>query len=128
MNLEINKAMAASTPSSCLGDYVAEHVAALMTLGAIEGISIQKHQSGMGSRLHVSITQFEAPNSVKMTGIIIKDALAQIMSVANIARILMTPEEEEMESMRKTWKESSEDAEAANGGSGQDFSNERNAQ
>lgn len=123
MDVDIRKSMEAETPASEMSDYVVEHVTALMTLGGIESISAVKYRCGFGSRLHVSIAPFaDAPEIIRTQGIVIKDAIAQIMSVANVTRVIMKPSEEDLKSMRKTWKESVDAANAANAGSGQDFS------
>jgi len=123
MDIEMSKASGPETPASCMAEYVMEHVTALMTLGGIESISAQKYVCGFGSRLHVTIAPFaKAPDAVKSQGVIIKDALAQIMSVANITRVVMKPSKAEMKKMVDAWKSSVKDANAVNSGSGQDFS------
>ena len=123
MDIEMSKASGPETPASCMAEYVMEHVTALMTLGGIESISAQKYVCGFGSRLHVTIAPFaKAPDAVKSQGVVIKDALAQIMSVANITRVVMKPSKAEMKKMVDAWKSSVRDAKAVNGGSGQDFS------
>lgn len=121
MNVEIGKAYAGETPASCMQEYVTEHITALMTLGGIESISAVKYQCGFGSRLHVTIAPFaDAPEDVRAQGVVIKDALAEIMSVANIMRIVMKPSDEDLASMRDAWTKSSEDARSLNAGSAQD--------
>ena len=123
MNVEMSKASGPETPASCMTEYVMEHVTALMTIGGIESISAQKYVCGFGSRLHVTIAPFaKAPERVKAQGVVIKDALAQIMSIANITRVVMKPSKADMGRMVKTWKSSVRDADAVNGGSRQDFS------
>lgn len=122
MDVEIGKAGAAETPASEVAEYVVEHVTALMTVGGIESISAVKYQCGFGSRLHVSMVPFaDAPEIVRNQGIVIKDAIAQIMSVANVTRIVTKPSEDDLQQMRKMWNDSLEAAMAANAGSGQDF-------
>jgi hypothetical protein len=123
MDVEIGKAGAAETPASEAAEYVAEHVAALMAIGGIGSISAVKYQCGFGSRLHVSMVPFaDAPEIIKNQGIIIKDAIAQIMSIANVTRIVMKPSEGDMCKMRILWNDSVTAARDANAGSGQDFS------
>lgn len=123
MDIEMSKASGPETPASCMAEYVMEHVTALMTLGGIESISAQKYVCGFGSRLHVTIAPFaKAPDAVKSQGVVIKDALAQIMSVANITRVVMKPSKAEMKKMVDAWQAAVKDANAMNSGSGQDFS------
>lgn len=122
MDVEISKASGPETPASCMSEYVMEHVTALMTLGGIESISAQKYVCGFGSRLHVTIAPFaDAPEPVKAQGVVIKDALATIMSIANITRVVMKPSRNDVKKMRDVWESSVKDADSVNGGSGQDF-------
>lgn len=126
MNVEMSKASGPETPASCMAEYVMEHITALMTLGGIESISAQKYVCGFGSRLHVTIAPFaDAPEQVKTQGVVIKDALATIMSIANITRVVMKPSKADVKKMRDVWKSSVKDAYSVNGGSGQDFSGSR---
>lgn len=129
MNIEMSKASGPETPASCMTEYVIEHVTALMTIGGIESISAQKYVCGFGSRLHVTIAPFaNAPDAVKSQGVVIKDALAQIMSIANITRIVMKPSKADVKKMVDAWKSSVRDADSVNGGSGQDFSGDRDGE
>lgn len=123
MNIEMSKANAPETPASSMADYMCEHVTALMILGGIESIVLQKYSSGFGSRLHVTIAPFaNAPEPVRNVGIVIKDAVAQILSVSNITRLVLKPSEEEMSGVMSTWESATRDARITNSGSGQDFS------
>lgn len=123
MDVEIGKAGAAETPASFMAEYVTEHITALMTLGGIESISATRYICGFGSRLHVTMAPFaDAPEEVKAQGIVIKDAIATILSVANISRVVMKPSEDDLEEMRSTWHQATNDAREANRGSAQDFS------
>ena len=129
MNIEMSKASGPETPASCMTEYVIEHVTALMTIGGIESISAQKYVCGFGSRLHVTIAPFaNAPDAVKAQGVVIKDALAQIMSIANITRVVMKPSKADVKKMVAAWKSSVRDADSVNGGSGQDFSGDRDGE
>ena len=123
MNIETGRANAPETPASAMKAYMCEHVTALMILGGIESIVLQKYNSGFGSRLHVTIAPFaKAPEAVKKVGIVIKDAVAQILSVSNVTRLVLKPSDEEMDDMMSTWDSATKDAMTANSGSGQDFS------
>ena len=124
MEVEMSKASGLETPASCMTEYVMEHLTALMTLGGIESISAQKYVCGFGSRLHVTIAPFSyAPDPVKAQGVVIKDALATVMSIANITRVVMKPSKADINKMREVWKSSVKDADSLNSGSGQDLSN-----
>lgn len=123
MEVEIGKMASEATPASSMSEYVVEHVVALMTIGGIESISAVRYSSGFGSRLHVSIAPFaDVPKEVADQGVIIKDALAQILSIANINRIVLKPDEKDRSKIRESWSESVKDARFSNMGSGQDFS------
>lgn len=122
MNVEISKAAAPETPASVLTEQMVEHILSIMMLCGIEGISATKYQCGFGTQLNVTIAPFaNVPEKVSAQGVIIKDALAQIMSVANVTRLLAKPSDTDLKELRETWKESAKSAEALNGGSGQAF-------
>jgi hypothetical protein len=121
MNVEIGKAAAAETPASVIAGDMMEHIAAVMMLvGGIESISAQKYTCGFGSKLHVSIAPFAGvPKDIALQGVAIKDALAQILSVANITKVTAQPSASEMLDIRRTWDASVKSASEANGGSSQ---------
>lgn len=122
MNVEISKAAASETPASVMTEQMVEHIMSIMMLCGIEGISATKYQCGFGSQLNVTISLFaNVPEKVSEQGVIIKDALAQIMSVANVTRLLAKPSDEDLKELRDTWKESAKRADDLNGGSGQEF-------
>lgn len=122
MNVEISKAAAPETPASVMIEQMVEHIMSIMMLCGIEGISATKYQCGFGSQLNVTISPFaNVPEKVSAQGVIIKDALAQIMSVANVTRIIAKPSDSDLKELRETWKESAKNAETLNGGSGQAF-------
>lgn len=123
MEVEVGKAVAPETPASCMAAYAIENVSALMIMGGIESIDARKYAAGFGSRLHVSIAPFaDAPSEVTEQGIIMKDAIAQILSVANVARVVLKPDDKDLADMKKIWRTKVGEAKAANGGSAQDFS------
>lgn len=124
MNVEVGKAQAPETPASVMADQIMSNITELMMLvGGIESISATKYVCGFGSKLHVTINQFQGvPKDVAAQGVAIKDAIAQIMSVANIAKVVTKPSDEDLENLRSSWRAASLDANNANGGSGQDFS------
>ena len=107
MEVEVKKASAAETPASRMADFLAEHIPAIMTLGGMESIGAQRYTCGFGTRLHVSFSPFEGvPDEIVRQGIVIKDAIAQIMSIANIVQITMKPSEEDLRQMKDMWNRS----------------------
>ena len=107
MEVEVKKASAAETPASRMADFLAEHITAIMTLGGMESIGAQRYTCGFGTRLHVSFSPFEGvPDEIVRQGIVIKDAIAQVMSIANIVQITMKPSEEDMRQMKDMWNRS----------------------
>ena len=115
MEVKIERSGGQETPASVMAEYMVERITALMVMSGIESISSQRYQCGAGSRLHVTIATFAgAPKEVTDQGVVIKDALAQIMSVANIVRIHMKPSEADLNSMKSTWAESSKKAKELN--------------
>jgi hypothetical protein len=120
MDVEVNRAAAPETPASTMSAYVVEHATALMTIGGIESISAQKYSCGLGSRLHVSMAPFaDAPEDIVAQGVVMKDAIAQVLSVANIVSVTIKPNEDEMKDVRTMWEKSSGEAKAGNQGSSQ---------
>ena len=105
MNVEMSKVKAQETPASMMSKELVEHVADVMMIeGGIKSISAIKYVGGFGDRLHVSISQFEdAPYEVRSQGVIIKDAIAQILSVCNISRITVKMEDDEKANVVAAW-------------------------
>lgn len=123
MDVEIGKAAAQETPASCMATYAVEHISALMIMGGIESIDAKKYSTGFGSRLHVSISPFaDAPEEITAQGVVMKDAIAQILSVANVTRVVLKPEDNDLPDMKNMWRKQVKEAKSANGGSAQDFS------
>lgn len=118
MEVEISKAPSPETSASIMVDQFVEHVMSIMVLCGIEGISATKYKCGFGSSLNVTISPFQdAPKEVVSQGVIVKDALAKIMSVANVTRIIAKPTGDDMNNLREAWKSSSDDANSVNRGS-----------
>lgn len=119
MNVKISQAQSNATPASTMTDEIIEHVSALMMLcGGIESISSTKYASGFGERLHTTIAHFaKAPRWVKDQGVIIKDAIAKILSIANIAGVTITPTDEDLARLQDAWDAAVAEAKLANGSS-----------
>lgn len=98
------------TPAEAMTDYLVDHINAIMISCGIKTIEIQKYTSGFGSRLHVTMAPFEdAPPEVVAQGLVVKDAIAQIMSVVNLARQSVENfSKEEMANVHAMWKASAE--------------------
>ncbi len=106
MEVEIGRVNAGTTPVSVVAQYVTKRIAELMTVTGIESISAQKYECGFGSRLHVTMSAFQsAPKEISYQGVVIKDALAQILSIANVARLQLKPSEEDRKDMEAMWKD-----------------------
>jgi hypothetical protein len=104
MKVDYDKMEGAETPASLMRNYVLEHVSALMIMGGIETISFKKYEIGGGSRIHTSVSFFKgAPDEIVTQGVVLKDALAQILSVANISRAVLRLSEEDLQGMRNFW-------------------------
>lgn len=116
MEVEMSKSQGSETPASCMAELVVEHAMALMSVFGIESISARRYSSGIGSRLHVSIAPFnDAPPEVRTQGIVAKDAIAQILSVANVTRVVMKPTDDDMKEMMSAWENASKEAAQRNG-------------
>ena len=120
MNIEAAPVGGGETIASLKGEDYIKCITDLMTYSGIESISVQKFTCGFGSRLHVSIAPFaNIPDILSRQGIVVKDALGTLLSVANIARIVMKPSDEELTAMHKLWDDFAKEAELANSGSAQ---------
>lgn len=123
MEVEIGKAGAPETPASCMGEAFLRPVTDLMVFNGIEAISSERYVCGFGSHLHVTIAPFAgAPKPIKNQGVLVKDSLAKILSAANITRVVIKMTDSDMDEVKKSWDNAVREADAANGGSGQDFS------
>ena len=101
MKADYDKMDGDETPASSMKNYVLEHLSALMIIGGIETISLKKDEIGGGSRIHTSVSFFKGVQDEIVTqGVVIKDALAQILSVANISRVVLRPSEEDLRGLR----------------------------
>ncbi len=120
MGVEVGRFAAPATPAAAMSEDIAQNVANLMIFSGIEVIDSQKFNRGACSHLHTSIASFaDAPEDVKAQGVMIKDALAQILSMANISRILIKPKQESMDRIKSAWDSAVNEANAANGSSAQ---------
>lgn len=126
MEVEIGKAGAPETPASCMGEAFIRPLTDLMVFNGIEAISSERYSCGFGSHLHVTMAPFaKAPKPIRNQGVIVKDALAKILSAANITRVVIKMSDSDLEDVQKSWDKSVNEANAANGGSGQDISEEQ---
>lgn len=101
MKADYDKMDGDETPASSMKNYVLEHLSALMIIGGIETISLKKYEIGGGSRIHTSVSFFKGvPDEIVTQGVVMKDALAQILSVANISRVVLRPSEEDLRGLR----------------------------
>jgi len=120
MNIEVAKVSGPETIASLKGEDYLKCITDLMTYSGIESINAQKFTCGFGTRLHVSIAPFaNVPETLYRQGIIVKDALGTLLSVANISRVVIKPSDEELEMMHKMWDDFAEEAMLANSGSSQ---------
>lgn len=96
------------TPAEAMTDYLVDHINAIMISCGIKTLDIQKYTSGFGSRLHVTMTPFEdAPPEIVSQGLVVKDALAQIMAIVNLARQSVDNfTKEEMDNIHALWNKS----------------------
>lgn len=119
MHVEVSKFIATESPASVVSESVVEDLASLMSMvGGINSITITKYVAGVGSGLYTTISQFQdAPQSIKTQGLLIKDSVAQIMSVANVSRITIIPNDDDIKSFEQSWKNADDQASKTNGSS-----------
>ena len=105
--MKVNYAIAkdaAKTPASDMSEYVLRHATALMLVGGVKSLSAVKYNSGIGSGLHVTAGFVDgAPKAVVAVGMIMKDAIAQILATANFNAVEIQLQEEDIEKVRGNW-------------------------
>ena len=106
MNTKVKRVIGAPvTPAETMTDYMADKINGLMIACGIKEIEIKKYACGFGSRLHVTMVPFEdAPREIVAQGIVVKDAIAQLMSVVNLTKQTLGEfTEEEMNGIKNMW-------------------------
>lgn len=93
------------TPAEDMTDYLVDKIDAIMICCGIKEIVAQKYTCGFGSRLHVTMTPFEdAPPEIVKQGLVVKDAIAQLLSVINLSKISLSNfSTEEMSNIHAMW-------------------------
>lgn len=103
------------TPASEMNEYVLKHATALMLVGGIKSLSAAQYVSGIGHRLHVTAGFVDgAPKAVVAVGMIMKDAIAQILATANFNAVEIQLQDEDIAKVRSNWAEW-KDGEPVNG-------------
>lgn len=111
-----------ATPASVMGRDLMENVYSIMALNGIEAISLHRYSCGLGHKTHVIISHFpDAPAEIVNQGIVIKDAIAQMLAISNIWRVVITLTDED-NAVREYWAKSVEAVRTSAAGSGQDAS------
>lgn len=93
------------TPAEDMTDYLVDKIDAIMICCGIKEIVVQKYACGFGSRLHVTMTPFEdAPPEIVKQGLVVKDAIAQLLSVLNLSKLALSNfSVEEMSNIHAMW-------------------------
>lgn len=107
MNTKLKRVAGAPvTPAEAVTDYLVDHINAIMICCGIQSIEVNKYTCGFGSRLHVTMTPFnDAPPEIVAQGVVVKDAIAQIMSVVNLAKQTVGNfTKEEADNVHAMWK------------------------
>jgi hypothetical protein len=93
------------TPAEDMTDYLVDKIDAIMICCGIKEIVAQKYTCGFGSRLHVTMTPFEdAPPEIVRQGLVVKDAIAQLLSVINLSKLALSDfSAEEMSNIHAMW-------------------------
>lgn len=105
MNVKITTVDTNSTPAAEMREKIVENAVSLMVVGgALSSITSIKYSSGFCEKQLVSVTQFkDAPFPVKNQGVVIKDAIAQILGVANVTRVTVELDDKERENVTSAW-------------------------
>jgi hypothetical protein len=106
MNAKLKRAASEPvTPAEDMTDYLVDKIDAIMICCGIKEIVAQKYTCGFGSRLHVTMTPFEdAPPEIVKQGLIVKDALAQLLAVVNLTKLGLSDfTTDEMDNIRAMW-------------------------
>lgn len=106
MNAKLKRAASEPvTPAEDMTDYLVDKIDAMMICCGIKELSVQRYVCGFGSRLHVTMTPFEdAPSEIVKQGLVVKDALAQLLAVVNLTKLGLSDfTAEEMANIRAMW-------------------------
>lgn len=95
------------TPAESMTDYLVDHINAIMICCGIQSIETRKYTSGFGSRLHVTMTPFpDAPSEIVTQGLVVKDAIAQLLAVVNLSKQSLSDfKEDEMANIHAMWSQ-----------------------
>jgi len=83
----------------------------LMAYNGLKSVSYRTAKMGVGMKLIVSSESFDdAPVGIRIQSLVVKDAIAALMSVANLSHVEISLDDEEYAAVREGWREDIENA------------------
>ena len=104
MEVNVGRAVVDGGTDSDMSEFFVTRIADIMAAFGIKSIVVNRYASGIGCSISSSAVPFDGvPGSVLQKGMVARDAIALIMSVANLTRIEMKVDEEEYNKLRTIW-------------------------
>lgn len=102
MKVEVSRTRTASP--SPRAEFVMEHVSALMTMAGIKSLIMHRYEFGMSSNALASLEFFDGvPPEVMALGVVIKEALGQVLMSADIMKVSIALDDGERERVSGIW-------------------------
>lgn len=104
MKVNIGRAAVNGVKTSEMSEFFVTRLADMMAVMGMKSVTASRYSSGLGCRIISSMVPFDGvPNSVVQKGVIAKDAIGLLMSVANLTRIELRVDGDEYDRLRSAW-------------------------
>lgn len=105
MKVNIGHVVVNGVKTTDMSEFFVTKLADIMAVFGIKSIAVNRYSSGFGCKIISSMMPFDGvPNDVLQKGVISKDAIGQLMSVANLTRIELRVDGDEYGELRKVWE------------------------
>lgn len=102
MKVDVSRTRTAA-PSPRAG-FVMEHVSALMTMAGIKSLAMRRYEFGMSSNALAAVEFFDGvPPEVMALGVVIKEALGQVLMSADIMKVSIALDDGELGRISGMW-------------------------
>ena len=105
MKVNIGHVVVNGVKTTDMSEFFVTKLADIMAVFGIKSVAVNRYSSGFGCKVISSMMPFDGvPNDVLQKGVISKDAIGQLMSVANLTRIELRVDGDEYGELRKVWE------------------------
>lgn len=109
MKVDVSRTRTAS-PGPRAG-FVMEHVSALMTMAGIKSLTMHRYEFGMGANALAAVEFFDGvPPEIMALGVVIKEALGQVLMSADIMKVSISLDDGELERISGMWVQPAQEA------------------